>query len=201
MAKHLTPKERAALVARYQEIANASAVAEEFGVSVHTVIRSAERAGVANKATLHARAVETAIRKARRSLARRVESIDMYLLNAADTSNDRVPGVIGLEPKDFAAVLNAQGNVTARLLDTQERLERSHQARLTRDKTRAEIDFLKARTNALDGISKVLANATDEELAVVSQVIERARARGSVAGGQSGASAPQPVDDSADEPR
>jgi hypothetical protein len=128
-------------------------------------------------------------------------------------SGDRFhPGVVELVEECEQAIARGHAAVLAQLRkhsakDTKAavylatRRDETQERRLRREKIRAEIDFLKARTNALDGISKVLANATDEELAVVSQVIERARARGSVAGGQSGASAPQPVDDSTDEPR
>ncbi len=65
----------------------------------------------------------------------------------------------------------------------------------------AEIKLARLKLEATDGLSKTLANATDEELSIVVSVIERARSRGSVAGSQSGASAAESVDDSTDEPR
>ena len=173
----LSPSERAAVAARYVETSNASAVAREFGVSEGTVRNVIAQQGVANRYELHARAVDKAVRKARRSLARRIDSIDMYLLNAV-SEDEKVPGVVGLEPRDFAAVLNAQCNVIARLHESQERIERKRQSRLTRDKTRAETAFLKARTEALDGVKAALAGATDEELAMVASIIERSRKRG-----------------------
>lgn len=177
MAKHLTPDERAALVARYEETANASQVAREFGVNEKTVRRIAG-ASKPNKAALHARACERAVRDARRSLARRITSVDMYLMNSVGDEDAKVPGVIGLEPRDFAAVLNAQSNLTARLREVDEHVDRKRQSRLTRDKTRAEIAFLKARTEAISGLSSALQGATDEELATVAAIIERARRRG-----------------------
>lgn len=177
MAKHLTPDERAALVARYEETANASQVAREFGVNEKTVRRIAG-ASKPNKAALHARACERAVRDARRSLARRITSVDMYLMNSVGDDDAKVPGVIGLEPRDFAAVLNAQSNLTARLREVDEHVDRKRQSRLTRDKTRAEIAFLRARTEAISGLSSALQGATDEELATVAAIIERARRRG-----------------------
>lgn len=199
MSRLLTPKERAAITARYQQVANASQVAREFGVDEKTVRRIAG-ASKPNRADIHARACARAVRAARRSLARRIESVDMYLLNAVD-ANARVPGTIGLEPRDFSAVLNAQSNLTARLLDTQERIERRQQARLTRERTRAEIEFLKARTAAIDGLASALAGATDEELATVQTILDRAKKRGLSPGTASGTSAPQSGDDPSDEPR
>ena len=179
MAKpKLSPAERARIAARYVETSNASQVARECGVSEGTVRNVIAQQGVANRYELHARAVDKAVRKARRSLARRIDSVDMYLLHAADVDNEKVPGVIGLEPRDFAAVLNAQCNITARLHESQERAERSRQARLTRDKTRAETALLKARTEAISGLSSALQGATDEELAMVATILERARRRG-----------------------
>lgn len=104
MAKHLTPDERAAIVARYVETANASQVAREFGVSDMTVMRSVARARELKKVELHARAVAKAVRKARQSLARKVDTIDLYLLKSAQTDPDGVPN---LEPRDVAALVNA----------------------------------------------------------------------------------------------
>ena len=69
MAKHLTPAEKAAIVARYVETANALATAREFGVNEVTVRRAVKAAKLTKKAELHARAVAAAIRKARKLLA------------------------------------------------------------------------------------------------------------------------------------
>lgn len=202
MARHLSPAERAAIVARYDETANASQVAREFGINEKTVRRIAS-ASKPNKAALHARACERAVRDARRSLARRIATVDMYLLSAvSDDEHAKVPGVVAMEPRDLAAVLNAQSNLTARLRETDEHVERKRQYRLTRDKTRAETAFLKARTEALSGLSSALQGATDEELAIMANILERARTRGgSIPSGQVGASAPQSGDDPSDEPR
>lgn len=152
MAKHLTPDERAQIVARYVETANASQVAREFGVNETTVRKQVARAKGLKKSELHTRAVAVAIRKARRSLARRVESIEMYLLNATD-EEAKVPGVIGLEPRDFAAVLNAQCNVTSKLMEVEERIEQRKLSSLTRELRRKEIELANLKI-AAGGVEK-----------------------------------------------
>lgn len=149
MARHLTPDERAAVVARYVETANASQVAREFGLSESGVRKILAAADGARKGDLHARAVARAIRKARRSLARKVDAIDLYLLSHADGD----AGSIALEPKDFAAVVNAQCNVTSKLLEVEGRIEASKQARLTRELRRAEIELARLRI-AAGGVEK-----------------------------------------------
>lgn len=65
----------------------------------------------------------------------------------------------------------------------------------------AEIELARLKIQTSSGFASSLANATDEELALVTQVIERARSRGPVASGQSGASAPQSGDDPTDDSR
>ncbi len=149
MAKHLTPDERAAIVARYQEIANARAVAAEFGVSEYTVRTSVNRAGTAEKNALHARAVARAVREARRSLARKVHTIDLYLLKHAK-NNDGVPD---LEPRDVAALVNASAGVLSKLLEADARIEQKKLSRLTRDLRRKEIE-LAALKIAAGGVEK-----------------------------------------------
>lgn len=65
----------------------------------------------------------------------------------------------------------------------------------------AEIELARLKIQTSSGFASSLANATDEELALVTQVIERARSRGPSASGQSGASAPQSGDDPTDDSR
>ena len=133
MAKHLTPAEKAAIVARYVETANAAEVGREFNVSKAHVGRIVKAYGELQKETLHARAVATAIRKARKLLAANVEMVSRYLAKHAG-----VDGVPELEPKDVSALLNAQSNVSAKLMEVEERLEAKRMARLARDLKRRE---------------------------------------------------------------
>lgn len=144
MAKHLTPDERARVVARYVETANASQVAREFGISEYTVRKSAARAETLRKTDLHAQAVARAVRKARRSLARKVDTIDLYLLKHADKDD----GVPSLEPKDIAALVNASAGALSRLLDADANIESKRLNRLTRDLRRAEIELARLKIAA-----------------------------------------------------
>ena len=156
MGKHLTPAERAAIVARYVETANGHQVAREFGVSEYTVRQSVARANATRKNALHARAVATAIRKARKLLAANVEMVSRYLAKHAG-----VDGVPELEPKDVSALLNAQSNVSAKLMEVEERLEAKRMARLSRDLKRQEIEIATKRAKG-EHVEQVSVDASDE---------------------------------------
>ena len=156
MAKHLTPAERAAIVARYVETANGQATAREFGVSEPTVRRLVKAAKLTEKNALHARAVAAAIRKARKLLADNVEMVSRYLAKHAG-----VDGVPELEPKDVSALLNAQSNVSAKLMEVEERLEAKRMARLSRDLKRQEIEIATKRAKG-EHREQVAVDASDE---------------------------------------
>jgi hypothetical protein len=156
VGKHLTPAERAAIVARYVETANGHQVAREFGVSEYTVRQSVARANATRKNALHARAVAAAIRKARKLLAANVEMVSRYLAKHAG-----VDGVPELEPKDVSALLNAQSNVSAKLMEVEERLEAKRMARLSRDLKRQEIEIATKRAKG-EHVEQVSVDASDE---------------------------------------
>lgn len=156
MAKHLTPAEKAAIVARYVETANGREVAREFGLPEVTVRRVIQRAQLAQKDALHARAVAAAIRKARKLLADNVEMVSRYLAKHAG-----VDGVPDLEPKDVSALLNAQSNVSAKLMEVEERLEAKRMARLSRDLKRQEIEIATKRAKG-EHVEQVSVDASDE---------------------------------------
>lgn len=156
MGKHLTPAERAAIVARYVETANGREVAREFGLPEVTVRRVIQRAQLAQKDALHARAVAAAIRKARKLLADNVEMVSRYLAKHAG-----VDGVPDLEPKDVSALLNAQSNVSAKLMEVEERLEAKRMARLSRDLKRQEIEIATKRAKG-EHREQVAVDASDE---------------------------------------
>lgn len=140
MGKHLTPDERARIVERYQVLANACAVATEFGVSEYTVRQSVKRAGSTKKNELHARAVERAIRKGRAALARSIEITAAWIERLAGNVDQP-----GCEPGDVAKLVSAQRQAVSGVCEVAERTERVRQSRLTRKKTRAEIALLEAK--------------------------------------------------------
>ena len=172
MAKHLTPAQRAAVVARYQLTANASEVAREFEISEATVRRYLSAANATKKNELHARAVARGIRAGRRFLVANASRLDAWLREHGD------PNSPTMEPGDVARMSQALRVTIGGMCEVEERVERKSASLLSRNKTRAEIAFLKARTEAISGLSSALQGATDEELATVAAIIERARRRG-----------------------
>jgi hypothetical protein len=128
------------LVARYIEVANASQVAAEFGVSVHTVIRSAERAGAARKDKLHAQACARGIREGQRALARTSSWLQQWMAKLGD------PDSPGMEPGDAARLATALRGIVAGLVEVDAHRSKVAQAKLTRAKTRAETALLEAKT-------------------------------------------------------
>ena len=75
--------------------------------------------------------------------------------------------------------------------------------RLRRDKVRSEIALNVERAKAIRGLDQALAGATDEELATVQTILERAKRRGggSTQGDRDGAGTTEPVDAPTGEPR
>lgn len=142
MAKHLTPEERAAIVARYVETANASRVAEEYGVSVHTVIRSAERAHVARKDKLHAQACARGIREGRRALSKTSKRLQAWLERLGD------PEAPGMEPGDVSKIASSLRAVVSGLVEVDEHRAKTKLSKLTRDLRRAEIELARLKIKA-----------------------------------------------------
>lgn len=75
--------------------------------------------------------------------------------------------------------------------------------RLRRDKVRSEIALNVERAKAIRGLDQALAGATDEELATVQTILERAKRRGggSTQGDRDRAGATEPLDAPTGEPR
>lgn len=124
------------------------------------------------------------------------------------------PGVAALVDEHEQAVARGHAAILAQLRkhsvkDTKAavylatRRDEQPERRLRRDKIRAEIEFLKARTEALHGIEQALAGATDDELATVQAILERAKRRGNrpSASDQDRDGATESSGDSADDPR
>lgn len=147
MARHLTPAERAAIVARYLETANAHQVAREFECSVHTVLRSVDRAGEARKDTLHARAIARGMREGRRALTETSKRLRAWL----DAHGD--PTAPTMEPGDVAKIASALRGVVAGVHECDEHRERKQLNRLTRELRRAEIELARLRI-AAGGVEK-----------------------------------------------
>jgi hypothetical protein len=178
----LTPDQAEAIARVYAETGNAAAAARAAGVNKSTVTRLLERTGQQRRATLHARACARAIRRARKHLSAAGDLLARVLTTEGD-------GMVGLEPKDLAALVNAQARATEALLAIDERRDRSAQARLTRAKTRGEIAYLTARlAGALPPDRVQVESLTDAELdARVRDLAARTGLVPGAAGGPGGA--------------
>lgn len=89
----------------------------------------------------------------------------------------------GLEPRDIAALMNASSRATDTLLSARADEDRRHQARLTRERTRAEIELLHARLNGTlpeQGAGHTTINVHDAE-AVERRIQELLKAVGPAA--------------------
>ena len=84
-----------------------------------------------------------------------------------------------LEPGDVARLAGAAARLLSADCEAQARAEQRRQARLTRERTRVEIELARARVEALRG--DVLHGATDDELEAMQTILDRVRKR--IAGG------------------
>lgn len=87
-------------------------------------------------------------------------------------------GALNVEPRDVAALASASARLLTAECEASERDERRRQARLTREKTRADTDLSRARASALGALGKSLEGATDEELEAIAAILDRIKRRG-----------------------
>jgi transposase-like protein len=163
MAKHLTPDERAAIVAAYVESTNACAVAEEFGVGEATVRRCVARAKLAKKDEFHAQACARGLREGRRALTTTAKQLRAWLEEHGD------PKAPTLEPGDFARLATALRGVVSGVVECDEHRERKKLSRLSRELKRKEIE-LAALKIAAGGVER-------HELAIASPELAAQAAR------------------------
>lgn len=132
----LTPAELETLAELYGASGNASEVAEQLGVSVSTVTRALARLGAQNRAKLQERALSRGLLRGGELLTQTAESIAEILRCESDAGP-------GLEAKDYAGLARALAMCVGTTAKLDEREERRRQARLTRKKTKAEIEALR----------------------------------------------------------
>lgn len=99
-------------------------------------------------------------------------AVARYLTEASDAQ--------ALEPGDVARLAGAAARLLSADCEAQARAEQRRQARLTRERTRVEIELARARVEALRG--RDFDGLTDDELASVVAVLDRARKRSAVGG-------------------
>lgn len=132
--RRLTPDEIEKASKVFAKTGNEAAAAEAIGVNRSTMHAVFARLKIERNRTLHARACERGLRAARERLAKVAEVAEKVI--ATDTK---------LAPRDLAALLNAVAKNTDTLAGVAEREERRKQSRLTRQKTRAEIELLQRK--------------------------------------------------------
>lgn len=178
------------LAAAFERTGNVSAAAREVGLPISTARNALRRNIMAKRRALHARACEAGLRAGRRALRDELTRLTTYTVTAVGDGTS--PSV---EPRDYAALVRAQADLNRVLLAHAERVSAARTERLQRDVTRAKLE-------ALRGLGAELAGATDEELATVRAILERARARGGPATiDRGGTSTPGEVEPPRDEPR
>ena len=157
--KRLTPEqmERAAKV--YAETGNVAEAARAIGVSRQTLHDAFKRERLGRNRTLHARACEAGLRKARKRLLRVAEVAERVI------DNDGV----GVEPRDLAALINALSKNVDTLAGLAEREEVRRRSSLMRKKLKAEVDLLnkKLAGEHVERVEVSTDDALDERIATL----------------------------------
>lgn len=122
----------------YGRTVNACETAREVGRTESSVRFVIGQAKITRIRERHARECEKALRKSRGRLGAS-EAIAARLLSSEGTEGP------GMEPKDIAALMNAQAKLSGTLVTVADHTARTRQARLTREKTRLECEFLRKR--------------------------------------------------------
>jgi hypothetical protein len=127
----LTPEQVETLAEVYGRTGNYSEAGAAIGVSPSVARRALLRRGESNRVALHVRACARGLRKGRKHLAKAADAVGEVL--ALGTS---------LEPRDLAALTNAQARLTDALIALADREDRRRTNLLTRARVRAEIEAL-----------------------------------------------------------
>lgn len=142
MSKHLTPDERAAIVARYEQTANASAVAREFGVDEKSIRKILAASGAPKKSVLHAQACARGVREGRRALTGTARLLQRWL------DEHGRPDSPTMEPSDVAKMASSLRGIVQGVIECDEHRSKAKLSRLTRDLRRAEIELARLKIAA-----------------------------------------------------
>lgn len=153
----LTPAELESLAELYAECGNASEVAAELGVAPSTVTRALGRLGAQNRAKLQERALARGLIRGGELLTQTAESIAGIL--GCEEANGP-----SLEAKDYASLARALAVCVGTTAKLDEREERRRQARLTRMKTRVEIEVLKRKAEEVPAIQVLLEKLSGDQI-------------------------------------
>jgi hypothetical protein len=143
----LTPLQVEIIARVHEETGNASEAARAAGVDVSTATAWMRKNEGRKRSQLHARACERGVREGRRHMT----ATSRLLASILSTEK---PDALVMDPKDIAAIANALTSATKLRLDLAATLRKNAQARLTREKTRAETAIIRHRLEqpADDGV-------------------------------------------------
>lgn len=150
----ITDAQMATAAQVFAETNSVRAAADAAGVSEGGLRAVFKRERITRNRALHAQACERGLRAARRRLER-VAVIAEKVIEGEG---------VGVEPRDLASLLNALSKNADTLAGIASREDQRKQSRLTREKTRAEIELLskKVRGEHVDRVS--LEGLSDDEL-------------------------------------
>jgi len=134
----LTPPQVEIIARVHEETGNASEAARQAGCSTATADRAVRKIRLRKREELHTRACERGLREGRRHMTAASRLL-------AGILSMETPGALVMDPKDIAAIANALTSATKVRLDLAATLRKNAQARLTREKTRAEVAILRHR--------------------------------------------------------
>lgn len=134
----LTPLQVEIIARVHEETGNASEAARQAGCSPDAVALRLKADANRKRSALHARACERGVREGRRHMT----ATSRLLAGILSTET---PDALVMDPKDIAAIANALTSATKLRLDLAATLRKNAQARLTREKTRAEVAILRHR--------------------------------------------------------
>lgn len=132
----LTPEQVELIGEVYARTGNASEAARVAGVSTNSADRVVQRLREGKRGELYARALDRSLRDARRWLSRG-QRLAAQLLDRERTDGS------GMEPQHIAAFLNALARSTDSIAGLKATREKVRSGRLTRGKTRLELELLR----------------------------------------------------------
>lgn len=159
--RQLTPEQIEAASKVFGQTGNVSEAARAIGVSPFTLRDAFKRNRITKNRQLHAQACERGLREARAQVTRVSGMLERLLKTDAQTIED-----LGMEPGDIAKLSQAFNGTVAQRLAIADREERRKQSKLTRDKTRAEVELLRKKINGehVDRIEVSTDDALDQRI-------------------------------------
>ncbi len=155
----LTPEQIETASKVFAETNNTRAAADAIGVNESTLRTAFARLRTARNRDLHAQACERGLRKARAQVTRVSGMLERFL-----KTDSTAIEALGMEPGDIAKLVQAFNGTIAQRLAIADREERRKQSKLTREKTRAEVELLRKKINGEHVDRVAFEGVSDDEL-------------------------------------